>query len=74
MGIIDIVLDDIALKSTCTGRHIQIQGTYTKGSAVYTTKLAEGIACCFADAIVRMKAIYELEHGLQVKGLENQLV
>ena len=73
MGL-NISLQPIALRCTCTSPHVPVQGSYTKGSAVYTSRLAEGIATCFADAISRMKRLHEEEHGLSVKGLENQLV
>lgn len=73
MGL-NISLKSIALRCICTGPHVPVQGSYTKGSAVYTPRLAEGIADCFLKAINRMKRFHEFEHGLQVKGLENQLV
>ena len=71
---LNISLDPIALKCTCTRKHVQIQGAYTKGSAIYTPKLAESIAQCFAKAILDLKARQEEEHTIQVKGLESQLV
>ena len=73
MGL-NISLKSIALRCICTGPHVPVQGSYTKGSAVYTPRLAEGITDCFLKAINRMKRFHEFEHGLQVKGLENQLV
>ena len=71
---LNIVLDPIALKCICTKKHVQIQGTYTKGSAIYTPKLAEAIALCFSKAILDLKARQEEEHSVRVKGLESQLV
>ena len=71
---LNISLDPIALKCTCARKHVQIQGAYTKGSAIYTPKLAEAIAQCFSKAILDLKARQEEEHRVQVKGLESQLV
>ena len=71
---LNISLDPIALKCICTQKHVQVQGKYTKGSAVYTPQLAEAIAKCFSVAILNLKARQQDEHMTQVKGLESQLV
>ena len=67
-------LDKINKRCICKKKHLQVQGVYTKGSAVYTEALAESIASCFASALARNRSLLEAEHGLEVKGLESQLV
>ena len=71
---INISLDAIALRCICKQKHVQVQGVYTKSSAVYTPRLAKAIAECFGRAILEARQKYEDEYGLQVKGLESQLV
>ena len=72
MGL-NINLGRIAKRCICKGKHVQVQGSYTKGSAIYTPKLAAAIADCFAEAILLQKKLVEEDNGLQVKGLESQL-
>ena len=71
---LNINLDRIKKRCICTSKHVQVQGRYTKGSAVYTPLLAEALASCFASALVSLKACVEAENALPVKGLESQLV
>ena len=71
---LNINLDRIKKRCICTSKHVQVQGRYTKGSAVYTPLLAEALADCFAVALVSLKACVEAENALPVKGLESQFV
>ena len=57
----------------CTARHIQVQGVYTKGSAIYTTELARNLALTFKAGILRAKDRTQESLSLEVKGLENQM-
>ena len=67
-------LEPINKRCICKKKHLQVQGVYTKGSAVYTEMLAESIASCIASGLSRNCRCLESEHGLEVKGLESQLV
>ena len=71
---LNINMDRISKRCICKGKHVQIQGVYTKGSAIYTPLLAQEIANCFRDAILALKACEEEENCLPVKGLESQFV
>lgn len=67
-------LDPLSKRCICVGKHLQIQGIYTKGSAIYTPALAEQLALVFKTAIIRAKDVVQADLGIDVKGLENQLV
>ena len=67
-------LEPINKRCICKKKHLQVQGVYTKGSAVYTEELAEHIATCIASGLLRNRKCLEREHGLEVKGLESQFV
>ena len=67
-------LGPVDKRCICKSKHLQIQGVYTKGSAIYTDALAESLALCFVAALNKRKLDTQEEHGLQVKGLENQMV
>ena len=67
-------LDPLSKRCICVGKHLQIQGIYTKGSAIYTPALAEQLAMVFKTAIIRAKDVVQADLGIDVKGLENQLV
>ena len=57
----------------CSEKHVQIQGSLTKGSAVYVDGLAEAMALMFIDSVALLDAAAEQDFGTSV-GLENQLV
>ena len=71
---VNIDLSKVALRCICSGRHVQVQGSLTKQSAVYTDELAKTLASCIGDAITSMKVRKIDELNLDTKGLENQLV
>ena len=58
----------------CVGRHVQIQGSLTKGSAVYVDELAQTMAQVLLDGSRVVDAHLLDEDQLKVSGLENQLV
>ena len=64
----------LSRRCRCTERHIQIQGSYTKDSAVYTDQLASCIASVLVAAARAIDCQLLAEDSLQVVGLENQLV
>ena len=67
-------LSPVDKRCICRSKHLQIQGVFTKGSAIYTEALAESLALCFVSALNKRKLDTHEELGLQVKGLENQFV
>ena len=66
-------LHDVSRRCQCKTKHLQIQGKYTKGSAIYTKELAMNLALCFKKGILEVKRKVHEENSLVVKGLENQL-
>lgn len=70
---VHIPIANLARRCVCKTKHLQVQGVYTKGSAVYTPALANEIASCIGRAIVKLKAELSAENSLDVKGLEAQI-
>lgn len=64
----------LSRRCKCTEKHIQIQGSYTKDSAVYTDQLASCIASVLVAAARAIDCQLLAEDSLRVDGLENQLV
>ena len=64
------------LSGRCDGQHthVQVQGRYTLGSAVYTPALAAALAEVMVRGIQRLKASGWEEDKIKVTGLESQLV
>ena len=50
----------ISDRCCCTSRHVQIQGSLTKGSAIYTDKLAESIGLSFFNAFTCGRGCWEV--------------
>ncbi len=63
---VHINLTRVAKRCVCVGKHLQVQGVYTKGSAVYTPELALQLSYCISDGIDRLKGEVAYEHGLDV--------
>ena len=63
----------LALRCNCSGKHVQVQGSFTKASATYTDALAHAIALVLAEGIEVQKRRTCCFEELQVKGLESQL-
>ena len=61
-------------RCTCTGKHVKVEGAYTKSSATYVPLLAEALAKDFHLAILAKKKREEVEDQIEVVGLENQAV
>ena len=71
---INLHMEPLQRRCKCTGKHVQVQGKYTKSSATYTQPLAQTIARVLAKGILEWKAhLRDLEEGV-TKGLESQLV
>ena len=66
-------LTNVSRRCQCTTKHLQIQGKYTKGSAIYTRELARNLALCFKNGILEVKKKVHEANSIDVKGLENQL-
>ena len=58
----------------CKGKHLQVQGSFTKSSAIYTPLLARTIAECFYASLSQLHRARESAFELSSKGLEDQLV
>ena len=63
----------VSLRCVCTKRHVQVEGSLTKGSATYTDPLAFALAQTLFRSIQALKAQLREDADLHVKGLENQL-
>ena len=70
---VHLSLSPVARRCCCKEKHLQVQGKYTKGSAVYTKELASQLALCISTGIDRSKQDLFLENSLEVKGLETQI-
>ena len=70
---INLDLGPLSKRCTCVGKHVQIQGVYTKSSAIYTEELSKTIALVFKAGILKVKSLVHGSLDQSVKGLENQL-
>ena len=70
---VNVNMDEIALRCRCLGKHLQVQGQYTKKSATYTDALASAIASVFAKAILTIERVQDRIDDLEVDGKENLL-
>ena len=71
---VHVCLDELALKCQCTSKHVPVEGSYTKASAIYVDDLAKALARTLKRGI-QEKTCQDLELGeINTKGLENQLV
>ena len=64
----------LMLRCNCKGKHVQIQGSITKESAVYVDDLASTLASVLVRSAKAIDASEEEGLALEVRGLENQLV
>ena len=64
----------LALRCVCRGKHLRIEGSLTKDSAVYTDALASCIASVLVRSAQAIDRLLALEDSLESGGLENQLV
>ena len=69
-----IDMSPLAKRCRCQTKHVKVQGSFTKSSAVYTPLLAATIARCIFSSLCRLKACFAEAMDLDTKGLENQLV
>ena len=69
-----IDMSPLAKRCKCKTKHVKVQGSLTKSSAVYTPLLATAIAQCIFNSLNRFKSCVADALDLNTKGLENQLV
>eukprot|EP00438_Fugacium_kawagutii_P015828 Skav211387 [mRNA] locus=scaffold2406:234258:241327:- [translate_table: standard] len=70
---VNVDLAPLARRCKCKTKHLQVQGKYTKQSAVYTDELAKTLAAVVAKGIMASKHLeWSILDG-EVKGLECQL-
>eukprot|EP00438_Fugacium_kawagutii_P032989 Skav223990 [mRNA] locus=scaffold6785:46494:53610:+ [translate_table: standard] len=67
-------LTSLRLRCACSGKHVKVQGSYTKASATYTPMLVDALAEVFRVAIAEVRKKAASLDDLSVHGLENQLV
>ena len=67
-------LSRVRRRCRCSGKHLQVQGQYTKSSAMYTDDLAQNLALVLHDAILAKRALDEDWDGAPSAGLESLLV
>ena len=63
----------LRLRCQCRKKHVQIQGSLTKDSAIYTDGLADAIAMMMIESVTLLEEKFS-ETSMEVSGLENQLV
>ena len=71
---VHLPLEGLNVRCDRSHEHIQIQGSYTRSSAVYTDLLAERLASVFSVGIRAAKARLSDLDFPSVKGLESQVV
>ena len=64
----------LAQRCVCRGKHLRIEGSLTKDSAVYTDALASCIASVLVKSAQAIDRRLAHEDSLESSGLENQLV
>eukprot|EP00438_Fugacium_kawagutii_P013675 Skav213148 [mRNA] locus=scaffold107:610791:614535:- [translate_table: standard] len=75
-GLLGVWVRKLHLSGRCDRSHVhvKVQGAYTKKSASYTPKLALAFAKTIGDAIIALEHYDSELEGLEVQGLESQLV
>lgn len=71
---INIDLSQLQRRCRCTGKHVPVEGIYTKASAVYTPELAFALAWSFKHAMQHVEESDPFYEQLPVDGLESQIV
>eukprot|EP00435_Cladocopium_sp_Y103_P013722 s2211_g3.t1 len=71
---VNVEMEALAKRCSCSGPHVRVEGAYTKASATYVPKLVATLAECLHGAILKVQLRRVEELDLQVAGLENQLV
>ena len=71
---VHVNLDSLRVRCNCKTRHLQVQGKYTKGSAVYTDALAFRLAEVMHAAVLAVIQKRARDELIDVKGQESVLV
>ena len=71
---VNVSLRRLASRCNCSGKHVKIEGAFTKSSATYVPDLVEALADSLVEAILEVRKRRSQECDLRVEGLENQLV
>ena len=67
---LNLKTEGLSLRCQCVGKHVPVEGSLTKGSAVYTDDLARALAFAFAESL---KTPAEKDES-KVNGLESLLI
>ncbi len=67
-------LDPLRVRCQCKTKHLQVQGKYTKGSAIYTDALAQRLAEVMHAAILAVIQKRARDELIDVRGQESALV
>ena len=71
---VHVNLDPLRVRCQCQTRHLQVQGKYTKKSAVYTDALAERLAEVLHKAMIAISESRAQDELIDVKGQESVFV
>ena len=69
---LNLETDLISSRCVCTGKHLPVEGSLTKASAIYTDSLSESLAETFARALFSRRV--PVDDGKSAEGLESLLV
>ena len=67
-------LHKVRKRCACLGKHVVVEGKFTKSSAIYTDLLAVALAELLIDAMLHQRSRAEEFDSIKVAGLENVLV
>ena len=71
---VHVDLDPLRVRCQCKAKHLQVQGKYTKGSAIYTDALAQRLAEVMHAAILAIIQKRARDELIDVSGQESALV
>ena len=71
---VHVDLEPLCRRCQCTTRHLQVQGKYTKGSAIYTDELAKSLADVMYHATVAVLKERARDELIDVGGQESVFV
>eukprot|EP00438_Fugacium_kawagutii_P005252 Skav228634 [mRNA] locus=scaffold204:32195:36586:+ [translate_table: standard] len=71
---VHLPLQRLARRCRCKGKHVVVQGAYTKASATYVPALSLELARSISLAMMAKEELAEEDDSIEVAGLENLLV